>query len=187
MIKPQGFDQAVAFTGDFETLEPSGYVCIIKKVMVEEKHYGELLRIAFDIAEGEHKDFYKRKFEKAKETNAEAKWQGMYYQTVKEKEDGYFKGFLTAIENSNNGFKFDFDETKLTGKLFGGVFGQEEYLNNKNEIKLSTKCRFIRSVEQVGKGIEVPEIKKLKVDNGVNGYDMRSFGTEVFPEEEIPF
>jgi len=158
----EGYEKSEAFTGEFETLEPGGYVCKITKVVCEEKPYGELLRISFDIEEGEHKEFYKRKFVKAFEANSEAKWQGMYYQTVKTDDLRYFKGFITAIENSNSGFKFDFDEQKLVGKLFGGVFGQEEYENSNGEVKLSTKCVQVRSVEKIREGVGIPEIKRLK-------------------------
>lgn len=162
MRKYDGYENTEAFTGEYENIEAGAHICIIKKVVSEEKEYGDLLRIAFDVAEGEHKDFYKRRHDKACETNQEAKWQGMYYQTIKKDDLRYFKGFITAIENSNSGYKWNWDETKLVGKLFGGVFGQEEYKANDGKIKLSTKCRFIRSVEQVRNGvIEIPEIKRL--------------------------
>jgi hypothetical protein len=68
------------------------------------------------------------------------------------------------------------------------VFGQEEYRNNNGDIKLSTKCRFIRSVEQVRKGVEVPKIKKLqRTDMSSFGHDINSFGNDRFPVEDIPF
>jgi len=165
MKQYSGYEAAEAFTGDYETLESGGYVCKILKVVVEDKDYGALLRIGFDIAEGEHKDYFRRLFDKTKVSNPDAKWRGMYYQTIKEEDLRYFKGFITAIENSNSGFKWAWDEQKLVGKLFGGVFGQEEYLSDKGGVKLSTKCRFVRSVEQIRKGIEIPEIKRLSGSN----------------------
>lgn len=180
------YNTTQAFTGDFETLEPGGYVCKILKATVEEKDYGQLMRIAFDIAEGEHKDFYRRKFNKAKEGNSEAKWQGMYYQTIKESDLKYFKGFMTAIENSNSGYKWDWDEVKLTGKLFGGVFGQEEYENSNGEVKLSTKCRFTRSVEQIKKGVDAPEIKKLASGSSSTTKSMFALA-DIDNDDGIPF
>jgi hypothetical protein len=165
MKKYDGYDNAEAFTGDYEQLEPGGYVCQILKVVSEEKDYGHLLRIGFDIVEGEHKEFYKRQHARKKETNPQAKWPGMYYQTVKEDDLRYFKGFIVAIESSNPGFKWAWDEQKLVGKLFGGVFGQEEYIiqqgKRAGEIGLSTKCRFIRTIEQVRNGVDIPEVKQL--------------------------
>jgi hypothetical protein len=162
MKKYDGYDQAEAFTGDFEQITLGGHICKILKVTIEDKDYGQLMRIGFDIAEGEDKDFYKRQFNNAVKSNPDAKWRGMYYQTIKEDDLRFFKGFITVLENSNSGFKWDWDEKKLVGKLFGGVFGQEEYLNDKNEIKISTKCVFVRSTDQIRKGVPVPEIKRLK-------------------------
>lgn len=162
MKRYDGYEKAEAFTGEYETLEPGGYICKILKVVVEEKHYGHLLRIGFDIAEGENKGFYKRQFERRKENNPDVKWLGMYYQTVKEDDLRYFKGFIVTIEKSNPGFVWDWDENKLVGKLFGGVFGEEEYEYN-GEIRTSVKCMWVKTVEQIRNGdFQVPEIKRLK-------------------------
>jgi len=184
MKKYDEYEGSEAFTGDFEVLEPGGYICKILQVTVEEKDYGHLMRIGFDISEGEHKDFYKRSFDRKKETNPDAKWPGMYYQTIKGSDIKYFKGFISAIENSNSGYKWDWDEKKLKGKLFGGVFGQEEFENRQGEVKLSTKCFYARSVEQIKKGVEVPAIKRLK-NNNIYSYQ----STAIFEvdESELPF
>lgn len=162
MKKYDGYEQAEAFTGDYETLKAGGYVCKILKVKAEDKDYGTLLRIAFDIVEGEHKTFYNRQFEKKKESNPDAKWPGMYYQTIKESDLKYFKGFMSAIENSNPGFKWDWDEKKLVGKLFGGIFGEEEYLKNDGSVGTSVKCKQVRSVDKIRSGdFKVPDKKCL--------------------------
>ncbi len=164
MNRPTGYDEATAFTGEeFESISLGGHVCIIKQAKIEQtkKTNKDVLIILFDIYEGEQKDFYKRLFDRKKEGNADAKWQGVYRQLTDGNSLPFFKGMITAIENSNSGYKWNWDESTLKGKLFGGVFGQEEYQGNDGKIKLSTKCRFIRSVEQIRKGVEVPEIKKL--------------------------
>jgi len=184
MKKYADYDKTEAFTGDYEQLEPGGYVCKILKVVLEEKDYGHLLRIGFDIAEGEHKDFYKRQFARKKESNADAKWPGMYYQTVKQDDLRFFKGFIVAIENSNPGFKWDWDEQKLTGKLFGGVFGEEEFEikqgKKAGEIGTVVKCRYIRTVEQVRNGVDIPEVKRLT--------SVTSAGTSAdLSEDSLPF
>jgi len=85
----------------------------------------------------------------------------MYYQTIKGDSLQYFKGFILAIEKSNPGYKWDWDEKKLSGKLFGGVFGQEEFRAGDGSIKLATKCRWVRSVEQVREGVDIPDVKRL--------------------------
>jgi len=163
MRKYEGYEQAEAYTGEYETLEPGGYVCKILKVQAEEKDYGTLLRIAFDIAEGEHEGYYKRRFESKKQSNPDAKWPGMYYQTVRQDDLRYFKGFMTSLEASNPGFKWNWDEKKLVGKLFGGVFGEEEYEKTDGSIGTIVKCRFVRSVDAIREGkFKIPEIKRLQ-------------------------
>lgn len=188
MRKVDGYEQAQARTGEFETLIPGGYVCKILSVKAEDKDYGTLLRIAFDIVEGEHKDFYKKQFDRKKEGNPDTKWPGMYYQTAKNgEESGYFKGFITAIENSNSGYKWDWDEQKLKGKLFGGIFAEEEYEirqgKHAGEIGTSVKCRNIRSADKIRSGdYKVPDKKLLPASH--NNDTSSSSDETKFPWDE---
>lgn len=163
MRKYEGYEKAEAvIPGDYEILQPGGYVCKILKVQTEEKYYGTLLRIGFDIAEGEHEGYYRRRFDQKKQYDENAKWPGMYFQTVKQDDLRYFKGFITSIEASNPGFKWDWDEKKLVGKLFGGVFAEEEYEKQNGEIGTIVKCRFVRSVDAIREGkFKIPETKGL--------------------------
>lgn len=188
MNKPQDYDATQAFTGEYETLSSGGHVCIIKQAKIDktQKTDKDILIIMFDIYEGENKDYYKRDYERRKETNAEAKWQGTYRQLTDGKSLPFFKGMITAIENSNPGYKWNWDEATLKGKLFGGLFGQEEYQGNDGKVKMSTKCRFIRSAEQVKKGLEVPEIKRLS--GSTSAQNEHSTGFNVDSEEsDLPF
>lgn len=169
MKKYENYEKTAAFTGEFETMTPGGYVAKILKVDSEEKNYGTLLRIGFDIAEGEKKDFFKKRFDQDKETNADAKWKGMYYQTVKESDLKFFKGFITAIEKSNNGYTWNWDEQTLVGKLIGFIFSEEEYEHSNGGIRISCKPTRVRSVEEIKKGVQVPPIKRLPVDS--SGWD----------------
>ncbi len=187
MKRYEGYDQIEAYTGDYEVLKPGGYICKIVGVQVEEREYGHLMRIAYDIAEGEHKDYYKRRFEAKKLTNADAKWPGIYYQTIKRDDLKYFKGFMTAIEKSNQGFKWDWDEKKLLGKMFGGVFGEEEFEKQDGSIGTLVKCRFVKSVDSIREGkFKVPEKKTLSTSTGTNSND--SYGFYPLDEDtELPF
>jgi hypothetical protein len=183
MNKPQDWDKTEAFTGEFKNITPGGHICKIVDAYESTTQSGKAqLIIEFDIAAGEFKDFYKEQHERRLTANAEAKWQGIYRQLTGGEigqTNPYFKGVITAIEESNKGYKWNWDEKTLVGKLFGGVFGQEEYETDKG-IKLATKCFWIRSVEAVKKGIEPPAIKRLQVGNVFADKPK-------FPEEEIPF
>lgn len=184
MKRYDGYEKADVYTSEYEKIELGGHICQIIKVEVEDKNYGSLFRIGFDIVEGPHKGYYKRLHNRKKEFDPKAKWPGMYYQTIKPGEEKYFKGFMVAIEQSNPGFKWDWDESKLNGKLFGGVFGQEEYKANDGSIKLTTKCRWVKSVEQVRNGVEIPEIKKLTYSGNSS---MGNYSPDDSEDDGLPF
>ncbi|MBO5005416.1 MAG: hypothetical protein J6D03_09340, partial [Clostridia bacterium] len=115
MEKPAGYDEAQSF-GEFETLPAGGYKCLIKKVVCEKSQNGkEFLKIGFDIAEGQYKDFYQRKFEN--DTREDKKWSGIWVLFTEGYNPGTtnpkFKGLITSVEASNPNFKFNFDEQTL--------------------------------------------------------------------------
>lgn len=180
--KPAEWEEVEAFTGDFEQIELGGHICKIINAKTEKSKSGsDMLVICFDIADGKNKDFYRRQFDR-KNKNGDAKWQGIYRQLVDGNSVKFFKGIITSIEKSNGGYTWNWDESTLKGKIFGGVFGQEEYVNQQGEVKLATKLMFIRSVDAIKKGVEIPEVKKL---NNASRFD--SFGKKDATEEEIPF
>lgn len=191
MIKPTDWDTTEAFTGEFKTLKPGGYICKILGAKTETTRTGkEQLILMFDIAEGEFKGFYKEQHEKKFATNPNAQWLGVYRQLTggeSEKTNPFFKGMIYSIEASNNGYIWNWQEQSLKGKLFGGVFGQEEYLNNSNEKKVATKLMYIRSVEQIRNGVEIPAIKKLQPQNGGFNDFACSFGDSFPSDDDNPF
>jgi hypothetical protein len=160
MQKPQGYDETQAFTGDFEEIKPGGYVCVIKKAKTTTTLGGkEQFNILFDIAEGEHKGFYQRRFDEDSSSSSEPKWRGVYRQLTEGKSLAFFKGMITSMEASNRGYKWNWDEKTLEGKMFGGLFGREQYKNSNGEFKWTTKCVAVRSVETIRKGVEAPKDK----------------------------
>lgn len=159
---PQGYQEADAKSfGEFETLEAGGYICKILKAEEQTSKSGkQMLVIFYDIAEGEHKDYHKREFERIKEKNPDAKWKGTYYQLTEGNSVPYFKGLITSIEESNAGYKWDFNESTLKGKLFGGAIGLEEWENG-DKGGMQPKLRYVTSVESIRKGINPPKDKML--------------------------
>lgn len=144
----------------FEKLPVGGYIVKILNVQdVAEKEY---LKVSFDIAEGDHKGFFKKQYDE--DTRQDKKWPnaGSFVRSYKSTAESMFKGFANAIENSNKGFTFDFDEKKLVGKQVGIVVGLEEYLNQKGVVRERTYVSAVRSVDTIKKGdFKVPELKKL--------------------------
>ena len=125
--KPQGYDEAAAYTGESQQLPKGKYECIIKQVVVQESKNGNAqFVILFDILTGEHKDFYQKLFDAEKIQNpSSAKWKGVFKQNMDGKGLSWFKGIITSIERTNN-FTFQWDkennEKTLIGKRFRGVF-----------------------------------------------------------------
>lgn len=192
MEKPKNYDETVAATGEFEKLALGGHICKIKEAKIEKSKAGnEMLVIAFDIADGENKGFYQRRFEIAKKFNEKAKWSGIHRILLNDKQGNcsrYLKGFITSIENSNNGFQFNWDEKTLKDKLFGGVFGREQYKNQMGEIKWTTKLRFVRSIRSIDNA-DIPEDKLLKI-TGINDNGKATTDGEyitIDDDEELPF
>ena len=170
MEKLEGYEQAQALTGEYETLEAGGYICKIIAAKEETSRTNKkMLVLALDIAEGEKKDFFKKRFEENKKNNTdptkEIKWPagGTYRQMLEgDKALGYLKGLMTSLEASNNGFKWDWDEKKLKSLKCGAIFGEEEYERMDGSVGTTTKVKFIRTVEAIKEGkFKIPEIKKL--------------------------
>lgn len=136
----------------FDSPDAGGYVCIITGVEdVPEKEY---LRVSYDIAEGEYKGFYSQR-------KKDMGWDcPVTIRSYKEKALGFFKGFVTSVEKSNNGFKWDGKtESQFVKKGVGLVLRKEKYLNSKNEEKVRLVVDSIHSVDAIRNGdFKVPEM-----------------------------
>lgn len=162
--KPKGYDEAPAFTGEFQQLPRGKYVCVIEQVATQQSKNGnEQFVILYDIAEGEHKDFYKKMFEADKAQSADAKWRGIFKQDMDGRGLSWFKGVITSIERSNN-FTFQWDkednEKTMQGKKFGGIFWRRQYEAKNGSRPIVTELRRIRSVVGLAEA-EVPEDEML--------------------------
>lgn len=141
-------------TQEREKLPVGGYVLkILNAEEVTFQNGGTGLKISFDIAEGEYKDFYKRNYAAQQEPK---KWKGNRQLGVPSDsdEDGrkdYFANQMACIEASNPGYEWDWDETKLKGKLVGAVFGEKEYDYNGSN-GFFTTCRGFRTVDAIRAG-----------------------------------
>ena len=182
---------------DREKLKLGGHICKITKAYVQEYQAKEtpqkfeILHIEFDIASPDEQDgFYKRRYaEDAKQDAMKAKWKGVHKVSVP-KNDGSendektkvnFKTFITSVEKSNEGYdwqKSDWNENTLVGKLFGGVFGIEEFQNMTGETVYTVKCRFVRSVDaikeewkKIEQGIEIKKPKVKCLDKTLMEYE----------------
>lgn len=162
--KPQGYDEALAYTGEFTQLPAGLYVCEILGVKQEEYNGHNRFIMQFDIAEGDQKGFYQRQYNMEKQTNQSAKYRGVHRQNMEDQGLPFFKGMMTSIERSNQGFHFPWgkqgNEKTLIGKKFGAVMRREQFLTNDGEKRFSTKIFQIRSIDGL-KEAKIPEDKLL--------------------------
>lgn len=174
MNKPNGYDEATAFTGEYETIILGGHKAIITDAY--EQNYNKdgnsysFLIIEYDFDKGDKQEgYFSRKYQNDSKKPT-ATWKGTYRQGIP-KGDGseqdnrsmsFFKGVITAIEESNTGYKFDWDPASLKGKRFAAVMGREEFTATDGKIRLATKCVNIRSLSALESGkIDIPKIKLL--------------------------
>ncbi len=167
--KPQGYDQAPAFTGESQQLPKGKYICVIKQVAVQEsRRGGDQIVILFDIADGDYQGFYQKLYDADRAQNpSEAKWRGVFKQDMEDKGLSWFKGIITSIERSNN-FVFQWDkennERTLAGKKFGGVFRRRQYEKENGDRPIITELFRIRSIAGLAEA-EIPEDSLLEATN----------------------
>lgn len=144
--------------GDFTRPVAGGYVCKITKAENDEDK--EYLKLEYDIAEGEFKDYYKELDEK------KGYWLGRFIKSYKEKALPFFKSFCTAVTESNDKYIFDgdehCDERTLVGKKIGLVLGEEDYVKSDGSLGSRLYVAQTLSVERILKGdFKVPEYRHL--------------------------
>lgn len=195
MILPNDFDSAKSFDGrgGFTPLPIGPHVCrIIGARCTTSRSGNEMIEIAFDIAEGgEFDGRFQNRFNESRVMRADAKWpnDGMFRTgilTADGKTSGYFKGLITAIEESNAGYSFKAtgaNEETLKGKMIGFNFGEEEFRGNDGKIRTSVKAFYAISVKTAREGIEPPRKKEYRPKPG-DALTSQGF-TEV-PESDLP-
>ena len=148
--------------GEFTPLELGGHACIIRNADIYTGQTGnQSLRVQVDIdTTDKQAGFFQKQFDN--DTRTDKKWSNgaTKYYSLKEENLRMLKAFTTAVENSNTGFKFDMDETKLKGKRIAGVFGLEEYEKEDGSIGTATKLVQFRSLDKLNE-IKVPKVKLL--------------------------
>lgn len=186
-------------------LPVGAYICTILKA--EEKVYntskgGEWhkLEISFDIAEGENKGFYAADYRA--QTGEDKKWKGVIRLNVPN-DDGSemdawnkrsFKTNMQAIEESNNGYHWDWNEAQLKNKTVGIVFRSEEWEYNGRSGWRTAAFKFIPAADVKSGNFKIPDPKPLKgkasapqpVVNASALPDMSDF-EDIISDSPLPF
>lgn len=196
MNKPQDFENVQAYTG-FTPLEAGGHICKIMNVAETKSKQGrDMIVIALDTDKTDKQPNY---FSEQYKNNqkADKKWpnNAMVRQLVLDAEGNTnrgFKTFIEMVEKSNQGFKVQWGNNFAAcfkNRLVGGVFGEEEYLdNNTGQSKFAVKFQNFKTVEEIKKGVEVPKKKLLNpsATGSSNAPDLYG-DIQVVDDGEMPF
>lgn len=194
-MKPVKNWESVKEATDRQVLPKGGYVCRIldaKEVTYNGKN-GDFskLEIAIDISEGEYKDFYQNDF--AMNPNVDKKWRGVY-RIYCPKDDGSkqdewtkskFKAMTHAIEDSNAGYHWDWNEKGLKGKRVGAIFRSEEWEKD-GRTGWATRCFKFVPIDSIREGkYKIPDDLPLKKETApVNTNDFEEVEVD---DQELPF
>lgn len=144
-------------TAGKEQLPTGGYIAKILEAKEVPYSWGNVLVVSFDITEGEHKDFFNKDY--AANTNEDKKWRGTCRLNVPKddgsEQDGWtkntFNNAMYAIEASNKGYTWNWDEKTLKGKAIGVLFRNFEWEMN-GKTGWSTECGMLLAVDDVRNG-----------------------------------
>ena len=147
------------------------------------------ITIQFDITDGEYKDFFQKQFKENTRDDKKYKGKATIYLPKDDgsERDGWTKNnfakWTNALEESNKGYTWDWDESKWKDKKIGIVFGETGTRIEGKDI-VYTEARFPIAVDKIA---DAPAAKfKAKGDYGKDTND----GFITVPDDapdELPF
>ena len=156
---------------DFKALPIGAYECkIINAVENHNEQSGKTtLKVMVDIASGEYKDYFKKRYDS--NTAIDRKWDNnaTKFLAFEGENTSFFKGFITTVENSNVGYKWNWEESTLRDKKSVGVFQYEQYEKQDGTKALKVRLTKFRSLDKLGE-IEVSDSVKM-LDGTYKSYD----------------
>ena len=194
-MKPFADYETTQAAGEFEKLPKGAYEVKIEQAKVttytgKDGSTLEKLEIAFDIDKGEYAGYCRRNLESQQQEDK--KWKGVLRIYVP-KDDGSekdqwtkrkFKAIIQAIEDSNPGYHWDWNEAGLKGKIVCWIFQWKEWTYNGKTGWTAQPYNFI-DVAKVRSGeFKLPDDKPLPKDQ--KPFDI-NISTEDDSEEDLPF
>ena len=173
---------------------PNGlYIAQIKGVKVEEEGPDQRMTIRLDIAEGEYAGYYTKRYKADQERGGqfEIKYKGDFVlYAVDEKNTARkfpqsdikkFNGSMWAIEQSNPGYRWEWDERTLAGKLVGINVRQGTY----NGIEYTNIGR-LESIPEIKAG-KVKVMKDAEPRGSASTTEAAGDGFNMVVDEDVPF
>ena len=175
-----------------ETLPAGGYVAKIMDATVINYDWGDVLKVDFDIAEGEYKGFFANDYRN--NTNDDKKWRGTYRINIPNESNQYFdsqrksfNNFIACLEETNNGFHWAWDETALKGKGIGVLFRNKEWEYN-GSTGWTTECCTVTTAKDIREGnFKMPKDKPLKAKAANSGAYSETAFAPVDDDADLPF
>ena len=175
-----------------ETLPAGGYVAKIMDATVISYDWGDVLKVDFDIAEGEYKGFFATDYRN--NTNDDKKWRGAYRINIPNESNQYFdsqrksfNNFIACLEETNNGFHWAWDETALKGKGIGVLFRNKEWEYN-GSTGWTTECCAVTTAKDIREGnFKMPKDKPLKAKAANTGVNSETTFAPVDDDADLPF
>lgn len=159
---------------------PGGY--IVRITYVEDVKDKEYLRIEWDYTEGEMAGCHRECYENYNF------WPAPMFRSYKKKAEGMFKAFIEAVERSNEGYTWDWNERGLVGKWVGVVTREEEYTSNSGELKTRIIVdRVLPAVDILNGNFTVQPIKRKEASNRANAVVDMTAPTNQSIDEDVPF
>lgn len=187
------YDSVKPYGEGIEMLPRGGYVCTIMGAKPEENRFGQSIRIAFDISEGDYAGYFKRKYDA--NPREDKKWPAVYRLNVPKddgsEKDGWtkrrFKTFIEALEASNDGYHFDWDENQFKGKQVGIVFNYRQWEFN-GQVGLTPNAVNAVSAESIRQGrFKIPDDKLLPAANDKPSSIPAGFTPIEGTDDDLPF
>lgn len=194
MIRKANMDGVVGYGDGVAQVPKGGYVCKILQCLVKENSKGQYLELSCDIAEGEYKDVFATDYRNQSGDSSAKKWHCNAFVNVPldngTEQDGWtkraFKTFIDALEDSNAGYHFDWDDSKIKGLMVGGLFVSQEYRGRDGSIRTSTTIGGWTSAQKIRDGkYKLPKDKVLK-DSAPRSGGNDGF-TPISDDSDLPF
>lgn len=189
---------AVKAPTEFIELPAGGYICRIMGAEVKTYTSGdgasfEKLEVSIDIAEGDFANYYADNY---RAQNEPKKWKGVLRYYVP-RDDGSesdewnktaLKGLTDAVESSNIGYKWEWEEKTLKGKKVGVIFRREEWEYNGKTGWATRPFKAIDATNAATGAFRMPKDKPL--NNSAATAQAASYTPnfeDVGNDEELPF
>ena len=187
------YDKTQAFA-EYERLPKGGYILTVLAVKLERWASGdEYLQISCDISEGEYTSFFAKQYKD--DSREDKKWKCNYNLSIPKDDgserDGWtkrrFKTVMNAFEDSNPGYRWEWNESTLKGKKIGGLFNIRQWEKSDGSIGEATNLAQLTTVESIQKGTYKLPKDKLVEQTDTTGTDDFVTAAAMFNDDSLPF